>query len=118
LATTRTITHIPTGQHLAWAVAWTLANAEAGDQLEMPGASDRSVQVSGTFGGATAVLQGSNDGVTWNTLTDPQGNALSFTAGGLEAVLELTRYVRPSVSGGDGTTSVAFVLCVAGRVKG
>lgn len=65
---------------------------------------DLSVQVTGTFGGATVVLQGSNDGSTWATLTDHAGNAVSFTAAGLKSVAEATAYVRPLLSGGSGST--------------
>jgi hypothetical protein len=68
--------------------------------------SDKSVQIGGTFGGATVTLKGSNDGAAWHTLTDPLGNALSFTAAGLKMVVEATRYIKPVVTGGDGTTAV------------
>lgn len=84
-----------------------------GDPVEMIGSSDRSVQVTGTFGsGGTIVLEGSNDGTNYETLTDPQGNDVSFQAAGLVQVIELTRYVRPRVTAGDGTTDldVHFLL--------
>jgi pyruvate/2-oxoacid:ferredoxin oxidoreductase alpha subunit len=72
--------------------------------------SDRVVQVEGVFGGASVALQGSNDGVNYHTLTDPQGNALSFAAGGLETVMELPYYIKPLLSGGDGTTNLTITL--------
>ena len=72
--------------------------------------SDRVVQVEGVFGGASVALQGSNDGENYHTLTDPQGNALSFSAGGLETVMELPYYIKPAPSGGDGTTSLTITL--------
>jgi hypothetical protein len=74
--------------------------------------ADRSVQLSGTWGTATVVLQGSNDGTTWFTLTDPQTVAISKTADALEQVLEMTQFVRPLLSGGNGTTAVTANLLV------
>lgn len=71
---------------------------------------DRTVQVTGTFNGATAVMQGSNDGSTWASMTDPQGNALSFAAAGLEQVMETPRYTRVLTSGGGGSQSLTVTL--------
>jgi len=74
-------------------------------------ATDRSVQVHGTFGvGGTVLIEGSNDGTNWYTLTDPQGNALSVTAAKIEAISEPTVYVRPRVTAGDGTTSLTVTI--------
>lgn len=73
--------------------------------------ADRCIQFTGTFGaGGTIVLQGSNDGTNWFTLTDAQTAAISKTAAALEQVVELPLYVRPFVSAGDGTTSLTAVL--------
>lgn len=92
-------------------VTWeAMGNADTGSALEMPGASDRSIQMAGTWGSATIVLQGSNDGVNWSTLTDPQGNAISKTADSIEMITELTRYIRPVSSGGTGTDVDVTVL--------
>ena len=93
-------------------VTWTpLTSANnVGAAVEAPGMSDRSVQFSGTWDSATAVLQGSNDGTTWFTLTDPQGNAISATADKLEMIEELTRYIRPSTSGGGGSQSISCIV--------
>lgn len=74
--------------------------------------ADRSVQLTGNFGsGGTVVIEGSNDGSNWATLTDPQGTAISKTAAGIEQVSEVTRYVRPRVSAGTGVSvNVNIVL--------
>lgn len=91
-----------------------LGNADVGTQVAMAGASDRSVQIEGTFASATVVIQGSNDGTNWQPLTDPQGNAISKTAAALEQISELTRFVRPSTSGGAGT-NVTVTLLLKGQ---
>lgn len=79
-----------------------LATSDEGDAQETLDLADRSAAFTGTFGGATATLQGSNDGTNWFTLTDPFGNAVSRTTAGLVQVLEFTRFVRPVVTGGSG----------------
>lgn len=87
-----------------------MGNADTGTSVLMSGAADRSVQIEGTFGGATVVIQGSNDGSNWQSLTDPQGNAISKAAASLEQISELTRYIRAVTSGGTGTSVNVNVL--------
>lgn len=87
----------------AWIISWSLSNADEGVPMDLPQANDKSVQVAGTLAGATIVIQGSNDGVNWETLQDPEGAALSFSASGLRGILEHTRYIRPVSSGGSGS---------------
>lgn len=60
------------------------------------------VQVTGTFGGATVVLQGSIDGTNWVTLKNFSGDDLSFTAAGGSDFSTSARYIRASSSGGTG----------------
>jgi hypothetical protein len=72
--------------------------------------ADKSVQVIGTFGGGTIVIEGSNDGINWVTLTDPQGNAISKTTAFVEQIMEVTRYVRPRVTSGTGVDLDAFFV--------
>lgn len=94
----------------AWTTTWTVSTGDVGEAVEMPMANDRSVQVVGTFATTTVVLQGSNDGTNWFTLSNPQGTDISFTASGLEAVQEHVRYMRPSASGGTGTGLVVSLF--------
>ncbi len=72
--------------------------------------ADKTVQLVGTFNNATIVIEGSNDGVTYVTLTDPQGNALSFSADAIEVILENPLYIRPSSSGGSGSADVDVII--------
>lgn len=100
-------------------VTWTgLLNGDDGTPVQLGAYSDRSVQFGGTFGaGGTIVLEGSNDGTTYFTLTDPQGSAISKGSASLEGVVEPTRYVRPRVTAGDGTTNLACYLFLSGGVR-
>lgn len=88
-----------------------LANGDDGTALSAATLSDKSVQVTGTFGvGGTIIIEGSNDGgTTWATLNDSRGEttgALSFTGADLRTILENVERIRPRVTAGDGTTSL------------
>ena len=72
--------------------------------------ADRCVTLTGTFGGATAKFQGSNDGTNWFDLSDPQTNAISKTTAGMEQVVETPHYVRPLITGGDGSTAITCTM--------
>lgn len=77
--------------------------------------SDRSVQIVGTFGGATIVLNGSNDGTNYAGLTDPQGNAISKTSAAIEAISEATLWVNPTHSGGSSESINVILVMRRGR---
>ena len=101
----------------AWVASWpSMGDADTGTSIEMVEANDKSVQFAGTFSTATVVLQGSNDGSNWVTLTDPQGNAISKTAAAIEQVLEHTRYIRPVTSGGGGASITVTVFMKGQKV--
>lgn len=104
------------GERSSMAIWTAIPNGNTGAPILMSTFSDRSVQVSGTFGaGGTVLLEGSNDGTTYATLTDPAGAAISFTAAGLKQVLHITKYMRPRVSAGDGTTAITVHLLIVGK---
>lgn len=101
---TPAVTYAPNGHRQIVQCVWSgLATGDDGAPVELPGYADRSVQVDGTFGGATVAIQVSNTGSTWFPATDPQGNAISFTAGGLEQLEEVARHTRCVVTGGAGS---------------
>lgn len=90
---------------------WTpIGDADTCTAIPMSGSSDRSVQITGTFGSATIVIQGSNDGTNYAPLTDPQGNAISKTSAAIEQISELTRYIKPTTSGGTGSAITVSLL--------
>lgn len=69
-----------------------------------------SVQFTGTFGGATAVLQGSNDGSTWVTINDQNGDAISMTSAGAADFSTAMLYLRPSMSSGSSQDIDIFMV--------
>ena len=93
------------GYKVVWSALLT-SPINTGSVIQIPDFSDRSVQISGTMGsGGTIVIEGTNDGVTFNTLSDANGNALSKTVTGIFAITEATIGIRPQVTVGDATTS-------------
>lgn len=94
-------------------VTWSgVLNGDDGAPVEYADFADRSVQVQGTLGaGGNLRWEGSNDGTNYVVLTDPQGNALNFVAvSTLEQVEELTRFMRPRATAGDGTTNFTVTM--------
>lgn len=68
------------------------------------------LQVSGTYGGATWTFQGSNDAVTWFTLNDVGGTPLTYAvADKLLNVKERPKFVRIITAAGTGTALVAIL---------
>lgn len=95
----------------------TFTTTDDGEPMELPGWPDRSVQVIGTLGaGGSVRIQGSNNGTDWAVLTDPQGNDLNITSLKIEAITELTRFVRPLITAGDGATNLSVII-LAGSPK-
>jgi hypothetical protein len=89
------------------------ATGDDGDPVDFADFADRTVAVTGTFGsGGTVVIEGSLDGEAYFPLTDPQGNNISITSEKLELISEMTYYVRPRVTAGDGDTDLTVKLLV------
>lgn len=112
------ITRLDINGQRAFKVLWeTVTENDTCAAVELGSHTDRSVQVTGTFGSATAIVQGSNDGTNYvglNALDD--GAAWSNTAAALQGVMEATRYIRPSASGGTGQ-DLDFTLFIVGGLK-
>jgi hypothetical protein len=97
--------------------SWLLGPGDDGEAVALPRHADRTVQVTGTFGGATVKIEGTLDDSTWAPLTDPQGNVLTFTSypagysSVIEAISEAVVAVRPVVVGGTGTNLTITLFC-------
>ena len=112
MATVGPVTTFPFETSLDVAVTtWApLAADDDGAPVRLAVYSDRSIQVAGTFGGASVTIGGSNDGITYHALSDPSGNVLTLTSAALRAIVELPIFIKPRVFGGNGTTSLSVVL--------
>lgn len=117
------------GEGGAHMYVWNLTTANpTGDPIRIPGASDKTVQfdgtiASGSWGGATAQLQGSLDDDstgavgTFLVLKDANGNALTFTSDGIAAVTEGAQDIRPKLTTAGTNAAVrAILMCRNTRV--
>lgn len=115
MATNPTIAHASQDNSIK-KVTWTLTTA-AGDGawVKFNEFRDRCISFQGTFGGATVVLRGSNDGGTTQfTLNDPLGTDISTAAAAMFQVMESPELVRAQLTAvGVGATITAIL--VAGR---
>lgn len=94
-----------------YVIEWAnLATGDTGGAADFCQYADRSCQVSGTWGGATMTLQGSNDGTNWHAMIDHSGNEISLTDDALVYVVSPTLYIRPNVTGGDVTTDLTVTM--------
>lgn len=75
-----------------------------------------SIQISGTFGGATVTVEGSDDDTTYTTLTgeNPAGGADSLVsatgATRFDVPNVVPQFIRAKTTGGDGTTAVTVII--------
>jgi hypothetical protein len=83
---------------------------DTGSPEELSRFAYKSVQFTGTFTGPpTCTLEGSDDGVTYFTLNDVKGNAISVTAAGRYDLITTVRFIRPKAASG-GSASVTCTL--------
>lgn len=74
--------------------------ADTGAPFSLPDFTKVSVGVAGAFGGGNVPIQGSNDGVTWGSLTDLAGNAIAPTAAGFFSIAGPAKFMRVGQPGG------------------
>ena len=88
------------------AYEWVMEEGDTAIAVEVPNKSDKTVQVSGTFGSATITVQGSVDpsGAVFNDLRDPQGNTISITSADIVTVLENVAFIQPIITGGSSSS--------------
>lgn len=93
-------------------VTWAaIGDADTCAPVQMGAYADRSVQVFGTFGGATIAIVGSNEdtndpalATNYVALHDPQGVALTMTAAKIEEIAEITNWTKPTTASGTASS--------------
>ena len=112
MATVAAVTTFPfeTSSDVAVTTWANLLADDDGEPVRLAVYSDRSIQVAGTFGGASVTIGGSNDGETYHALHDTSGNVMTLTEGKLQQIVELPIYLKPRIFGGDGTTLLKVVM--------
>jgi hypothetical protein len=100
-------------------IGWSgLLNGDTGAAVEMVDYADKTCTIIGTFGaGGSITIQGSNDNSNWFAMTDAQTQAVTKTASAMELIVENPRYIRPSVTAGDGTTNLTVQICCRRSVR-
>lgn len=81
--------------------------------IAMPRHSDKSIHASGTFGGATVAVQGSNiaAGTTFAALNNAAtGTPVALTVEGINTILENTVQIKPVMTGGSGQSLILSML--------
>lgn len=100
------------GNRSAILVTWaSVTEADTCTAISMPEFADKSIQVTGTFGGASVALQGSNDSSNFAALRDPSSTTIAITTAGIRAVLENTVQIKPVPTGGTSQSLTISVLC-------
>jgi hypothetical protein len=92
---------------------WTLTSADTdGEAIRFPRYADRSIHFSGTWGGATATIEGTNlDNTAFAVLTNQSAVAITATADDISVISEPTLWIRPRLStAGTGATVTARLL--------
>jgi hypothetical protein len=69
-----------------------------------------SMQVVGSFGSGTVVLQGSNNGTDWVTLKGLDGEDISLTATGMVEFSTSALYLRPLITGGTADDVDVYIV--------
>ena len=87
-------------------ITWSGISSDTSDTMTAAGLASQAglaaaVQATGTFGGASVGLEGSNDGVNFVALKDIAGNNISFDdIAGIEEFSTAVAFIRPSYFGG------------------
>lgn len=94
-----------------------ITNSDTAAALVMPRTKGAvaAIQITGTPDSATVILQGSNDGTNWASLTDVNNDAISLTAS--TSVVDFSTaaaQIRPSVSGGGGSQDLNVIVVARG----
>ena len=94
-----------------------LSSGDVGAAIDFTRYQDKTVQVNiGTLGSGVMSIEGSNDGVKWAALKEPDGTAITGinTDGEIFALLENPGRVRPNVGGTGGSGWTITLEAVAG----
>lgn len=71
---------------------------------------NQTLQIGGTFGGATIAVEGSNDDTVYAGLSDQNGTAISVTAAAIRGIGTDPAYIKPVATGGVGQSVTVKLL--------
>lgn len=95
-------------------------NLENGDTAEIVSSPQQlplagSIQVTGTFGGATASVEASHDGDNWFPLVGLTSAEIGLEEPGLVEFSSSALYFRPKLTGGGGSTDIVVSMVFRGN---
>ncbi len=95
----------------AYIVKWVLGREQVCESEYVAGSAERSVQIEGDYAGASVSIDGCNDDEHFRPLCSLDGMLLSqITTCGIIGVRELSKYLRPRVTGGTASTKLTITL--------
>lgn len=103
------------------AISWNLKTADPDGAVVGPqdgNYADRTITVSGTWGGATFAMQGSNDGATWFTLNDLFSVDVTGTGNLMFSLAEAPLYMRPNLTAVGAGADLTAILAMRKRRSG
>lgn len=115
-----TITDVgQTGSGYVFQAVWAnVTEADSCQAVQYPEYADKSIQVFGTFGGASVALHGSNDGTNFAALNDASGTVIAITTAKIKAVLENTVQIKPVITGGASQVlTVAMLIHISNPLR-
>jgi hypothetical protein len=99
------------GDGSTFTMTWTpVTESDVCQAVSLPEYADKSVHASGTFGGASVRVYGSNNGSTFVALNDASSTAIAISAEGIKQVLENTLLVKPDCTGGSAQSLTITML--------
>lgn len=104
---------------VTWSAMANDTDKSQGTAWSMPFLQDKSVQIAGTFDTSDAVvIEGSNDGSVFATLTDAIGSDLSATANfGPKTILQNPQFIRPRVTAGGTNGNITVTIIAASQQR-
>ncbi len=106
-----TVTGVGNNDRSTLLVVWAaVTESDVCQPVSYPEFADKSVHPSGTFGGASVRVYGSNNGSTFVALNDASSTAIAISSEGIKQVLENTLFVKPDMTGGSGQTITISML--------
>lgn len=89
------------------------SGSDTGTPMLLSDEGDVDVQLIGTLSGSAVVIQGSNDGTNWATITLSPTPLVAAT---ISRLTQRAKLIRPSISGGTGADIVVIATVTPGKV--
>ena len=103
---------VHTSKESGFLITWSnLVTADAtGDSYAFDGQTDCVIQIIGTLSTATVLIEGSFDNTNFGTVIDPDLAEISTTALGFYYILTPADFMRPRLTGADGSTDLTVFI--------